>query len=157
MEQMPAQFDIPLRDWGVTAQVAFADGKIWFPIRLLCAVLGIDGQKQIDRMRQHEVISRLMRQFPITTRTGTRPTWCIERRGIGFWLGSIQVASVRTEIRPRLLDFQEVLVDAADRLLFGELGMAAEVDTLSGVTRYARSLEARIGRLEEQVLGEDEP
>jgi hypothetical protein len=46
-----------------------------------------------------------LRQFPITIRTGTRPTWCIERRGITFWLGSIQVANVRAEIRPRLLDF----------------------------------------------------
>jgi hypothetical protein len=80
-------------------------------------------------------ISWLLRQFPITTRTGARPTWCIGRCGIGFWLGSIQVASVRAEVRPRLLDFQEALVDAADRLLFGELGITAEVNTLSGATR----------------------
>jgi hypothetical protein len=82
-------------------------------------------------------ISWLLRQLPITTRTGARPTWRIERRGIGFWLGSIQMASVRAEIRPRLLDFQEALVDAADRLLFGERGIAAEVDTLSGLRAVA--------------------
>jgi hypothetical protein len=121
-------------------------------VRLLCVVLGVQAQMQIERMQRHEVLSRLMRQFPFTTRPGTRPTWCIERRGIGFWLGSIQIASVRAEIRPRLLDFQEALVDAADRLLFGELAMVAEVDTLSGVTRFAQSLERRIGCLEERVF-----
>jgi len=90
-------------------------------------------------------ISWLLRQFPITTRTGTRPTWCIERRGIGFWLGSIQVASVRAEIRPRLVDFQEALVEAAHQLLL------SEIDTVSGAVRFALSLERRIGRLEERV------
>jgi|GEM_PF-6091877 len=36
--------------------------------------------------------------------------------------------------------------------------MVAEVDTLSGVTRYAQSLERRIGRLEVRVFeGNDEP
>lgn len=74
----------------------------------------------------------------------------------GFWLGSIQVASVRAEIRPRLLEVQEALVDAADRLLFGELAVVAEVETLSVVTRYAQSLERRIGRLEDRVLIKDD-
>jgi hypothetical protein len=149
-----SQYEIPLRDWGVTVPVAFADGRFYFPLSLLCAVLGIQVQMQMERLRRHEILARLLRQLPIKTRTGVRQTWCLDRRGIAFWLGSIQVASVRAEIRPRLLDFQEALVDAADRILFGEVGMAAEVDTVSGVTRYARSLEQRIGRLEERVFVE---
>jgi hypothetical protein len=60
------------------------------------------------------------------------------------------------EIRPRLLDCQEALVDAADRLLFGGVGMVGEVDTLSGVTRYAQSQERRIGRPEERIFTPDE-
>jgi hypothetical protein len=47
-------------------------------------------------------------------------------------------------------------VDAADRLLFGELGVVAEVDTVSGVTRYAKSLEASIGRLEQEVFSQED-
>jgi hypothetical protein len=154
--QTPSQFDVPLRDWGIVAQVAYADGKVWFPIRLLCAVLGVDAQSQIARMRDHAVLSQLMRQLPITTKTGTRPTWCIERRALGFWLGSIQVAGVRAELRARLLELQEALVDAADRLLFGEVAALQEVDTPATVASYARSLERRIGRLEEQVFAPEE-
>jgi P22_AR N-terminal domain len=151
-----SQYEIPLRDWGVTVPVAFADGRFYFPLRLLCAVLGIQEQMQIERLRRHEILARLLRQLPVKTRTGVRPTWCLDRRGIAFWLGSIQVASVRQEIRPRLLEFQEALVDAADRLLFGEVGVVAEIDTVSGVARYAKSLEQRIGRIEDRVFGEED-
>jgi hypothetical protein len=52
-------------------------------------------------------------------------------------------------VRPRLLEFQEALVDAADRLFFGE------VLTLPSVAAFAFALEQRIGRLEERVHEQD--
>src|SRR5258708_3568672 len=117
---------------------------------MLCDVLGVKAQMQRERLREHAVMKRLLRQLPVKTRTGTRETWCIERRGIGFWLGSIQIASIRADIQPRLLEFQEVLVDAADRLLSGE------VSSVTDVARFTLALEERIGRLEERALGEDD-
>lgn len=140
---------MPLYEWGCTVPVIWCDGKAYYPLRLLCDVLGITAQMQLERIREHAVLSRLLRQLPVKTRTGTRETWCLERRGIGFWLGSIQIASIRATIQPRLLEFQEALVDAADRLLSGE------VSSVRDVARFTLALEERIGRLEESVFGEE--
>jgi hypothetical protein len=140
---------VPLYEWGCTVPVIWYDGKAHYPLRILCDVLAIKAQMQLERLREHAVLKRLLRQLPVKTRTGTRETWCIERRGIGFWLGSIQIASIRADIQPRLLEFQEALVDAADRLWSGEVSSAGDV------ARFTLALEERIGRLEERVLGDD--
>jgi P22_AR N-terminal domain len=141
---------IPLYEWGTTVPVIWFEGKAHYPLRMLCDILGVKAQMQLERLREHAVLQRLLRQLPVRTRTGTRETWCIERRGIGFWLGSIQIASIRADIQPRLLEFQEALVDAADRLLSGE------VSSVTDVARFTLALEVRIGRLEERALGEDD-
>ncbi len=110
---------IPLYEWGCTVPVVWYEGKAHYPLTSLCDVLGVKSQQQRDRLREHAVLGRLLRQLPVKTRTGTRETWCIERRGIGFWLGSIQIASIRADIQPRLMEFQEALVDAAESLVVG--------------------------------------
>lgn len=140
---------IPLYEWGCTVPVVWYEGKAHYPLTSLCDVLGVKSQQQRDRLREHAVLGRLLRQLPVKTRTGTRETWCIERRGIGFWLGSIQIASIRADIQPRLMEFQEALVDAADRLWSGE------VSSVVDVARFTLSLEERIGRLEEATFGEE--
>jgi hypothetical protein len=63
----------------------------------------------------------------------------------------------------RLLEFQWALVDAADRLLFGEVPsnpVTAQLAThdaqIASVTNVALRLEDRIGRLAMTVLGDDE-
>lgn len=141
---------VPLYEFGATIPVIWFEGRPHYPLISLCAVLGIKSQQQLARVREHAVLSRLLRQLPVKTRTGIRETWCLERRGIGFWLGSIQIASIKAHIQPRLLDFQEALVDAADRLLSGEV-----TSTVQDVTRFTLALEGRIGRLEDRVFGED--
>lgn len=141
---------VPLYEWGCTVPVVWFEGKAHYPLSMLCDVLGVKAQMQRERLREHAVMKRLLRQLPVKTRTGTRETWCIERRSIGFGLGSIQIASIRADIQPRLLEFQEALVDAADRLLSGE------VSSVTDVARFTLALEERIGRLEERALGEDD-
>lgn len=141
---------VPLYEWGTTVPVIWFEGKAHYPLTTLCDLLGVKAQMQRERLREHAVLKRLLRQLPVKTRTGTRETWCIERRGIGFWLGSIQIASIRPDIQPRLLEFQEVLVDAADRLWSGE------VSSVRDVARFTLALEDRIGRLEGHVFGEGE-
>lgn len=140
----------PLYEFGATVPVIWFQGKAHYPLRALCDILGVKPQMQLERLREHAVLQTLLRQLPVKTRTGVRETWCIERRGVGFWLGSIQIASIRAAIRLRLLEFQEALVDAADRLLSGE------VSSVKDVARFTLALEERIGRLEESMFGEEE-
>ena len=109
---------MPLPDWGCGVTVIRqSDGGIFSPIRTLYAVLGIAHQPQIRRLQEHGLLQRLVKQCPLPAVRGIRDTWRIERRGIGFWLGGIQVLSVRSEVQPRLIESQETLVSAADRLL----------------------------------------
>jgi len=159
------QYAVTLLQWHDCAVAVLRDdkGRLWFPIGTLCAALGVTTRFQIDRLREHAVLSRMVAQHGIRTRGGRQSTWCIERRGIGFWLGGLQLDRVRPEIRPRLLDFQEALVDAADRLFFGELAsnpIRAQLTThdrdIANVTRFALALEQRIGYIEERVLAEGE-
>lgn len=141
---------ITLPRWGGTIiQVIIFNGVAYYPLTHLCAVLGIAPQKQRDRIREHVVLGRMLRQFPMMTPGGRQMMWCIEERAIGFWLGTIQISAVRSEVRDKLLDFQEALVQAAYDLL-------RAVDTLPGVVGFARSLEARIGRLEERIFAPEE-
>jgi hypothetical protein len=114
--------------------------------RLELESASIQARFQADRLREHAVLSRLVQQLPVMTAGGRQMVWCIERRGIDFWMGGLQLDRVRKSVRPRILEFQEALVDAADRLFWGE------VLTLPGVVSFALALEQRIGRLEERVL-----
>jgi hypothetical protein len=136
--------------------VLTTDGRAYFPIGMLCTrVLQIDPRPQLDRLREHAVLSQMVCQQRIETAGGPQMVWCIERRGIGFWWGSIQLSKVRKEVRTRLLEHQWALVDAADRLLFGEVPsdpvraqLATHDAQIASVTRFAPKLEERIGRLE---------
>ncbi len=139
---------VPLYEWSITVPVIWFEGRRYYPLRLLCGVLGVHAQFQLARIREHAVLSRLLHQFPVTTKTGRRDTWCIEERGIGFWLGSIQIASIRAEIQPRLLEFQEALVDAAHTLFTGQ--------PVNDTARFVLALERRVGHLEEHVFVSDD-
>src|SRR5262249_29030898 len=123
------QHNVTLADWqdesGEPLQmtvVLTSDRRAYFPIGTLCTkVLQIDPRPQLDRLREHAVLSQLVLQLRLDTAGGPQLVWCIERRGIGFWWGSIQLSKVRKEVRGRLLEHQWALVDVADRLLFGEV------------------------------------
>ncbi|MDE1904915.1 MAG: hypothetical protein KGH75_00510 [Rhodospirillales bacterium] len=135
----------------------------FYVIRQLCAVLGITGvHTQLQRLQEHAVLGRLVYQFPVQTATrGRQMTWCIHRRGIGYWWGTIQIAKLRTEVRPVVLELQEAIVDAASRLLFGEVSdvIPVGVATINGdvgdIRRFTHALEQRIGTLESVVFGDE--
>lgn len=152
---------IPIPGWRIDVPVIIVDGRAYFPVRALCAVLGIRAQMQTDRLREHEVLSRFLRQLPMRTPAGLRDAYCIERRGVAWWLGSISASSVRVEIRPRIIELQEALVDMADRLLSGEVEadpvrrqLATHEAAIADVTAFALSLERRIGHIEGGVYFE---
>ena len=119
----------------------------------------MEPRSQLDRLREHAVLSQLICQLKIETSGGPQTTWCIERRGIGFWWGGIQLSKVRKQVQQRLLEFQWAIVDAADRLLFGEVltdpvkaQLATHDAQIANVTRFALQLEHRIGALEVELL-----
>ena len=140
------------------------DGRAWTTFTFLCASLGIVGVRQMrERTLEHAVLGAMLLQLPVDTAGGRQLTWCLERRALGFFLGTINVRKLRPDVQPRLLDFQEQLVDVADRFLHGEVEVApaqsqalSEIHRLKGAQADALSfvltMERRIGALEHIVF-----
>lgn len=149
---------VRLPEWDYEGPVTYYDGTIYFSLRILCDFLGVAPAMQLERLHKDDLLARFLRQVPIKTRTGVRETWCIERRGIGWWIATMQRRIVRDSIRAHLIEFQEALIDEADRRFFSEsernplAALRAEVITLerrlANNERYSSSLEERIARLE---------
>lgn len=150
---------VRLSAWDFETPATYYDGKVYFSLRILCDFLGVKAQMQLQRLRDDDVFSRFLRQVPLKTRTGVRDTWCIEKRGIGWWIASIQRQSVKPEVRSEIITFQEALIDEADRRFFSEserkplAALRAQLLTLeskyANQERYVQMLEGRIARLEE--------
>lgn len=163
----PIYDKVKLPEWGFEGPVTYFEGTIYFSLRILCEYLGVEAQDQIERLRGHSTLKRFVRQAPIKTRTGVRETWAIERRGIGWWIATMRSDAVRASIRDRVIEFQEALIEEADRRFWSEsernplAELRAAFTTLERehvalkdrntyLERYAISLEERIARLEER-------
>lgn len=139
-----------------------SDRAAYVPFTFLCQTIGIvNPQAARQRVSEHAVLARMLIRLPVETPGGRQLTWCLERRALGFWLGSINANRLRPDVRPRLLEFQEQLVDIADRLLNGEVEATpaqalAEIHRIKGeqadALAWVFSLERRIGTLEHVVL-----
>lgn len=141
------QRSIYLKNWDAELTVIYTSDGPFFLIRELCAVLGVaDVGAQVTRLKEHATLRKLVRQLPLSARTGRgrRVVNCIHRRGIGFWWGSIQLAKVRAEVQDQLAELQEQIVDLADRALFGEV---ASPD----VEGFMLMLEKRVGHIEKHL------
>ena len=141
-----------LPNWNVELTVLFTPEGPYFIVNQLCAVLGVtDSKGQATKLRDHEVLSRLLRKLPVTTPTrGRQIALCIYRRGLAWWWAGINLAKVRPEVRIKLLELQEEVVDAAERVMFVEVAVSTvrEVTNLADLTL---ALERRIGRIEAHI------
>jgi P22_AR N-terminal domain len=101
---------------------AVAIGRmVCFPLRALCKVIGINAQTQVDKLRADSAYTGALREdVPIPTIKGERPATCIRRKEVGRWLLGIDAARCAITARGPLERFQEELLAAADRWLFGD-------------------------------------
>ena len=148
--------------------VRTAENMVYLPVAAICQRLGINEQRQIQKLRDDPEYAPFLALMPVPTSKGTRETWCIKRQAVGGWMASIQSNRVRAEIAPRLAEFRLDVMAAADRCLFGEL-VQQEPHTERDIAEVTQSLiqhaffiEGRVGDLEEDlgtlksaVMGED--
>lgn len=163
-EQPETESMLTLQQWHLDVPVAASGGMPYIPLKTLCGYLGISSDMQVKRIKQHDIMGRYLRRFMLQTKGGKQATYCLALRVVGFWLGSISVSSVRSEIRPRLIEFQEDLIDAAQELL-GDRQQESREDELariraqllthealiSGVSRFTIAMESRLGRVEHMI------
>ncbi len=158
MQEHIEEYTISLPTWKMSLTVLLTLDGPFFSIREFCRVLGVaDVQSQVEQLRDRRVMQRFVRQYPVSTRGGRQLAWCIHRRAVGFWLASINEHKIRADVQDRLIEFQEEVLDAADRLFFGEV--ASEIvpqqlpmeRTYAVLRQFSLDLEARIGTMEDRV------
>lgn len=157
-------YRVPFPAWNCELWAVVApDGRGYYSIRALTRLMGlVSAQMQVHRLQEHSVLRKLIRQLPMPTeRRGVRPTYVVQERGIGFWLGTMNLENARPEWRETLIPFQEAAVDALDSLVRGQRRLGspearaqALEDELARLRAYARMLEGRIGHIEGALFGE---
>ena len=76
------QHDIYLHKWNVSLTVVLTPEGPYFLIRQLCAVLGLSSiQAQTNRIREHAVLAKFVKQWPIKTIGGKQQSWCLHQIG----------------------------------------------------------------------------
>lgn len=114
----------------VQVRAVSLEHRVYFPVKAICLVLGINHQTQKTRLKADSRFSAGLREIPINTSQGYRDTLCIRKERIGAWLAMIEPSHCKlAKTRERLEQFQAELFAAADRFLFGDASTAPLVTT----------------------------
>ncbi|MDW8213235.1 MAG: phage antirepressor N-terminal domain-containing protein [Roseiflexaceae bacterium] len=110
------QFDF----YGDSLTAVIIDGReVALPIRSVCAAIGLDARSQSERLREHDVLAQGLRVVKVPIGNRVQSVLAISRRYLAFWLATITPNLVAEDIRPKLVRYQEELVDLLDAL-YGE-------------------------------------
>jgi hypothetical protein len=121
--------------------------EVALPIRSVCAAMGLDAQSQSERLRAHDVLSQGLRVVKVPIGNRVQSVLAISRRYLAFWLATITPNLVAEDVRPKLVRYQEELVDLLDTL-YGE-GSTQPVSpaTDPSITTLSQRLSAMIAEL----------
>lgn len=100
----------------VTIPIARTGNVQWIPIRLTCAAIGIDPQKQFAAIHRRYPAS--VREVPFKTRVGRRDYLALPSDDFALWLATINPARCKLATRPRLEAFIADAKAALSALLF---------------------------------------
>jgi P22_AR N-terminal domain len=107
----------------VQVRAVRVERSVYFPVKAVCIVLGLNPQTQKTRIKADGRFKRSWRDLPITTTKGYRQTLCLHADKLATWLGLVDPAKCKlARTRERLDDFQRELFAAADRFLWGDTG-----------------------------------
>ena len=83
-----------------------ASGDVFVPIGRLCDNLGVRRQRQLERVREHDVLAEGIKTFVIETEGGPQQSECLRLDFIPLWLTSIQPSRVKPEVAEKLRRYQ---------------------------------------------------
>ncbi len=81
-------------------------GVIYVPVGRLCDNLGIQRRNQMDRLRDHEVLSQGLATVTIGTAGGPQDAECLRLDLIPLWLTTINPKRVSEPVRAKLVRYQ---------------------------------------------------
>jgi hypothetical protein len=127
-----------------------ADGEVYVPLHSLCDFLGVNYRSQRRRIDRDPVLSKFIVDVTISTAGGPQAAPCILLDYLNGWLFGISAASVKENVRERVILYQEkcykVLRDA-----FQETGPTGPMSTLMQVREMGRAI---MQMAEEQMVFE---
>jgi hypothetical protein len=94
---------------------------VYVPIRPICVTLGIDSRTQVDRIQKDEQYAGAREEILVPTSGGRQEMVCLRAREAAWWVFSISPQRLPAHLRENLTLMKQGLMDAADRLLFGDL------------------------------------
>lgn len=127
-------------------------GAIYVVIADLCAALGIKGEAQLRRIRQHEQLRAGLATFRVRQGNRLIPATCLHLQLTAGWLMQISTARVREEVRERLRYLQLHLLDTVWRAFATMADLPVQVEQIEDlqevdkVDRALRALEELAGR-----------
>lgn len=95
------------------------------PVRMVCNALGLDPESQSAALREHDVLSQGLRVVRVPIEGRVRSVLALMHTYLAFWLATIQPNTVAAAVRPKLVRYQEELVDVLNVLYGPNLGAAA--------------------------------
>ena len=139
-----------LPGWNTNLTVIFYNGHQWFVIRQICTLLGIRTDTQVESLRDRDLLEGLVMQLPVQTSKGVRDSWCIDIEAVAAWMIMISDRRVKAEVKPNLLKLQRDIMQAARRVMFGEVGDSPLHQKIADTQRFAWFLEQQIVGLQQQ-------
>ncbi|MBX0328352.1 ORF6C domain-containing protein [Oscillochloris sp. ZM17-4] len=113
------------------------------PVRMVCNALGLDPEAQSAALREHDVLSQGLRVVRVPVEGRVRSVLALMHTYLAFWLATIQPNMVAAAVRPKLVRYQEELVDVLHVLYGPNLGDAAPTLDTGRSDAVAQQLAAR--------------
>ena len=105
---MAAQIQNTVRFYGdeLIAIQTIDSGAIFVPLNRLCDNLGVARNRQVQRIRDHPVLSRGYTTLEIETGGGRQETQCLRLDLIPLWLAGINANRVASTVQAKLVQYQ---------------------------------------------------
>jgi len=120
------------------------DDGIYVPVRGLCEALGLDRKAQLRRIQRDETLAEDMREIVVDTVGGPQPVQMLRVETVPFWLSTITINKVRTELQDKIRDYKRWVVRKVYEAYAAEAdqaGSAPDETALSPVAEAVAELE----------------
>ena len=142
----------------LVAVVLEGDG-VAVPLRLMCEALGVDTEFQVQQLREHPVLSTGLRMVNAVINRRVRSVAALIHTHIPYWLATISPALVTEATRPKLIRYQEEILDILSRLFYGEPAtppLPVSADPAVAAIQQRLDMAIREMRLAREVLIEEQ-
>ena len=106
MSESPMQKSVMFYGDEIIAVQEPESGVIYVPVGRLCDNLGMQRRNQMDRLRNHEVLTQGLATVTIDTAGGPQDAECLRLDLIPLWLTTINPRRVSEQVRPKLVRYQ---------------------------------------------------